>query len=308
VRTGTRLSPRVAGASDEWTAVRVDAPVEAADAMANFLFELGVAALIDDTQFAISPPPENGRRQIEAHVRSTEATAIVPSLRDYAAALERLDPCFAPIVVDTTAVPPTNWEALFRTHHRPVPVGERLLVAPPWDATATPGRELIIVEPGMAFGTGQHATTRTCLEELEAAVTTRRIGSVLDVGTGTGILAAAAARLGVPRVVAVDLDPGTLPVARVTLERNGVRTVLLAAGSAAAVRGRYDLVLANLLASVLIEEAPLLAARVASAGWLVVSGILAEQAPAVADAFIGWAVTHVRSDDPWRTLRLERTG
>jgi ribosomal protein L11 methyltransferase len=296
----------VAAASDEWTVVRIGAPAEAADAVANFLFELGVAALIDDTSFEPRAPAADERRQIEAHVPAADVPAIVPSLRAYAAALARLDPRFAPIVVDTASAPPTNWEEVFRAHHRPVAIGERLLVAPPWEVPDAPGRERIVVEPGLAFGTGQHATTRTCLEELEAAVATGRVASVLDVGTGSGVLAAAAARLGVARVVALDIDPAVLPTARGTFERNGLRGVRLVAGPVAAVRGRWDLVLANLLASVLIDEAPLLMARVALGGRLVVSGILAEQEPAVAAAFAGFAVTHVRSDDPWRTLRLER--
>jgi ribosomal protein L11 methyltransferase len=105
-----------------------------------------------------------------------------------------------------------------------------LLVAPPWDVPAAPGREVIVIDPGMAFGTGQHPTTRTCLEELEEIVATRRVESVLDVGTGTGILAAVAARLGVRRVVAVDIDPATLPIARATLRRTA-SGVLLAGGS-----------------------------------------------------------------------------
>jgi ribosomal protein L11 methyltransferase len=197
---------------------------------------------------------------------------------------------------------------VFRKHHRPLAVGARLLVAPPWDVPAAPGREVIVIEPAMAFGTGQHATTRTCLEELEAVLATCRVQSVLDVGTGTGILAVAAARLGVPRVVAIDLDPATLPAAQDARIRNCVPNVLLAAGGLAAVRGRYDLVLANLLADTLVAEAAALMAHTAPGGSVIASGILADQVDAVAAAFVPWPLARTRADGPWRTLRFGPAG
>src|SRR4029077_2311524 len=151
-------------------------------------------------------------------------------------------------------------------HHRPLVIGRRLLVAPPWDVPDAPDREVLVIEPGMAFGTAQHDTTRTCLEEIETAVAERQVRSALDVGTGSGVLAMALARLGVPRVVAFDLDAGVLPLARENLARNGAGAVLLAAGTVEAVRGRFDLVVANLLADALIDEASALAATVAPGG------------------------------------------
>jgi ribosomal protein L11 methyltransferase len=197
---------------------------------------------------------------------------------------------------------------VFRTHHRPLAIGARLLVAPPWDVPTAPGREILVIEPAMAFGTGQHATTRTCLEELEDVLATRRVRSVLDVGTGTGILAVAAARLGVPRVVAIDLDPATLPAAQDARARNRVPNVLLAAGGLAAVRGHYDLVLANLLADTLVAEAAALIAHTAPGGSVVASGILVEQVDAVAAAFVPWRLERTRADGPWRTLRFGPAG
>jgi ribosomal protein L11 methyltransferase len=292
---------------DDWVAVRIELPCAAADVIGNFLFEHGVTAVVDDVGF--EPQPAGAEpRCMEAHLPAAEAPALVAALREYAAAVTALDGALGPIQVATSPVPPTDWEAMFRAHHRPLAIGTRLLVAPPWDVPAGDGREVLVIDPGMAFGTGQHPTTRTCLEELEALIAARRVRSVLDVGTGTGILAAAAARLGVERVVAVDIDPDTLPVARATLDANGAGRARLVAGGAAAVRGVYDLVLANLLADALVEDAAALAARTAPGGALVASGILAEQADAVAGAFPGWTVTAVRADGPWRTLRLERTG
>jgi ribosomal protein L11 methyltransferase len=297
----------VPATSDDWIAVRVELPEAASDAIANFLFEQGVAGLIDDLHFEPGPRPGSLRR-MEAHVPAADAAAIVDSLRAYAAALAALDGALGPIGVETAPVPPTDWEAVFRTHHRPLAIGARLLVAPPWDVPTAPGREILVIEPAMAFGTGQHATTRTCLEELEDVLATRRVRSVLDVGTGTGILAVAAARLGVPRVVAIDLDPATLPAAQDARARNRVPNVLLAAGGLAAVRGHYDLVLANLLADTLVAEAAALLAHTAPGGSVVASGILVEQVDAVAAAFVPWRLERTRADGPWRTLRFGPAG
>lgn len=298
---------RVAGVPEEWVAVRVELPEAATEAVVNFLFENGATAVIDDARFEAGNRAGTPRL-MEAHVPADGVETLLASLRGYAAAITALDATYGPIRVETVPVPPTDWEAVFRAHHRPVTIGTRLLVAPPWDVPEPGGREVIVIDPGMAFGTGQHPTTRTCLEELEELVALRRLGSVLDVGTGTGILAAAAARLGVPRVVAIDVDPHALPVARATLARNQAAHVSLVAGGLDAIRGRYDLVLANLLADTLIAEAAALVGRTAPGGLVVASGILEQQLDAVATAFAPWRVAHVRAEGPWRTLRFAGAG
>jgi ribosomal protein L11 methyltransferase len=243
---------------------------------------------------------------MEAHVPQDRAASVARALAHWLASLAQIEPAAAEARVTTAPLPALDWEAVFRHHHRPIAVGERLLVAPPWDVPETSGREVLVVEPGMAFGTGQHETTRTCLEEIEAAVATGSVRSALDVGTGTGVLAAALARLAVPRVVALDTDPAVLPVARANLARNGASTVLVLAGGIAALRAQFDLVIANLLADALVAEAPALTALLAPSGRLVVSGVLAAQAADVVAAFPALHVTETRAADPWRTLRLQR--
>jgi ribosomal protein L11 methyltransferase len=293
-----RGQPSRVSATTAWVALRVDVPAAAADAVANFLLERGAAGVVtDDTA--------SGTR-IEAHVGADAHAALATALRTYLASLAALDPSWTSSAIEVEPVPAVDWDALFRAHHRPTPIGTRLLVAPPWDVPTAPGREVLVIEPGMAFGTGQHATTRGCLEEIEAAVAESKPRSALDVGTGSGILAAAAARLGIPHVVAVDVDPAVLPLARANLERNGAAHVRLVGGGVDAVRGRFDLVLANLLAETIVDSAARLAAAVAPCGRLVASGILAPQVPRVLGAFAGWRCAGERGDDAWRTLRLVR--
>jgi len=284
--------------------VRVDVAEHLADAVASFLEDEGVPALVTEVcaPEVAAPPP--GRTRLEAHVSAEREGPLLDALSRWLRSLRALEPAAEDVRIETTPLPPLDWEAAFRRHHRPVTVGRRLLVAPPWDVPDAPGREVLVIEPGMAFGTGQHETTRTCLEEIEVALGERTVRSALDVGTGSGVLAAALARLGVPRVVALDVDLAVLPLARDNLRRNGAPGTLLLAGGVAALRTRFDLVVANLLAAPLIAEAGALAAAVAPGGRLVVSGLLDTQAEAVAAAF-PLRVTATRAAGPWRTLRLE---
>jgi len=287
----------------EWVALRVDVAVDAADAVVNFLVERGANGVVTED----APSPEGTPRlRLEAHVTGAGGAAIAREVRAYLHELERLDAAWTAGPVETAPVPPTDWEGVYRAHHRPMAIGRRLLIAPPWDVPDAPGREILVIEPGMAFGTGQHATTRTCLEAIETLVTDGGIASALDVGTGSGVLAAALSRLGVTRVVALDVDAAVLPTARDNLMRNGAARVALFAGTAGGVRGAFDLVVANILADTLVTEAAALVARVAPRGHLVLSGLLAEQVDRVLAAFDGWRLADTRADDPWRTLHLVR--
>lgn len=291
-----------------WVAVIVECAESAADAVASLLLDEGAPGVMTGESGLDAPVLPPGRARLEAHVPDADAARLADVVRAYLASLATLDAAWADGSVRLAAVPAVDWDAVFRAHHHPLAIGARLLVAPPWDVPDAPGREVLVVEPGMAFGTGQHATTRTCLEEIEDAVVASGVATALDVGTGSGILAAALARLGVPRVVALDDDASVLALARDTLRRNGAGKVRLFGGRLAALRGRFDLVVANLLADVLVAEAHALADVTAPHGRLVVSGILAEQVDRVVAAYPDFALRHVRGDDPWRTLRLERRG
>jgi ribosomal protein L11 methyltransferase len=284
-----------------WVAVRVELAEAAAETVAAFLVEAGAPAVV--TAASDEPPPPPGRARLEAHVPAAEAPRILAALAE-----ELPTVASAAATVAVAPLPAVDWEAVFRRHHVPTAVGARLLVAPPWEVPDAPGRHVLVIAPGMAFGTGQHPTTRTCLEEIEAVVGAGGIDSALDVGTGSGVLAAALACLGVPRVVALDVDPAVPAVARANLRRNAAGSVLLLAGRPAAVRARFALVVANLLADALVAEAPALAAAVAPSGHLIVSGLLAPQVPAVLAAYPGWRVAHARCEASWSTLRLVRAG
>ena len=181
-------------------------------------------------------------------------------------------------------VPEQNWVQLTQSQFDPIRVSERLWIVPSWHSAPDPAAVNLVLDPGMAFGTGSHPTTRLCLEWLERNV---HAGcSVLDYGCGSGVLAIAAARLGAGSVVGVDIDPLAVEAARANAQRNAVTATFH--DSAQPVAGAYDLVVANILSNPLRVLAPAICAHVRSGGRLALSGILREQADEIAEIYGQW--------------------
>ena len=177
-----------------------------------------------------------------------------------------------------------NWVQLTQSQFDPIRISERLWIVPSWHQIPDPAAVNLILDPGMAFGTGSHPTTRLCLEWLEGKVSAQC--SLLDYGCGSGILAIAAARLGAGRVAGVDIDPQAIEAAYANAERNGVSALF--ADSAQPVAGEYDLVVANILSNPLRVLAPAICAHVRSGGQLALSGILREQAEEIIGIYSAW--------------------
>jgi ribosomal protein L11 methyltransferase len=182
------------------------------------------------------------------------------------------------------AVAEQNWVQLTQSQFDPIRVSERLWIVPSWHESPDPAAINLILDPGMAFGTGSHPTTRLCLEWLERHVTAGC--SVLDYGCGSGILAIAAARLGAGPVAGVDIDPQAVEAARANAERNGVAALF--ADSAEPVAGEYDVVVANILSNPLRVLAPAICAHVRPGGRLALSGILREQVDEIIAIYAQW--------------------
>jgi ribosomal protein L11 methyltransferase len=282
----------------DWIALRIAVPVELADSVANFLIERGAGGVVVDDAA--------DETIVESALPAHTIGPCRAALDGWLASLADVQPRAREIRVAAEPAADVDWDRVWREHHRPVAVGRRFVVAPPWDVPVVPDREVLVIEPGMAFGTGQHATTRTCLEAIEMAVAARAVRSLLDVGTGSGILALAAVRLGVGRVVAIDVDPAVLPLARTNLVANGAGGVTVVAGRAEALRATFDLVVANLLADAIVAEARALARTVAPGGRVVLSGVTAAQLASVVAAWPGWRVVETRAEAEWRTVSLER--
>jgi ribosomal protein L11 methyltransferase len=186
----------------------------------------------------------------------------------------------------------------------------RVFIRPSWIEAAIPaGAVEVVLDPGMAFGTGTHPTTALCLAALSDLLAARPGAAVLDVGTGSGLLAIAARKLGAARVRGNDNDPVAVGVARENAERNGAE-VQLSTDPLPAISGRYDLVVANILANTLVELAPEIAAHTAPGGVAVVSGILAPQEVEVVAAYAAAGLTPRpdldRRDGEWSLLAFGR--
>ncbi len=196
-----------------------------------------------------------------------------------------------------------DWVALVQSQFEPVRVTERLWIVPSWHAPPHPGAVNVILDPGAAFGTGSHPTTRLCLAWLEHNL--RPGDRVLDYGCGSGILAIAALKLGAGAAWAVDVDPLALQAARYNAERNAVPLAVLDARSA--VPGRARLTVANILANPLRMLAPILASHTQPGGAIALSGILEEQIPEVLADYSPWATLGVAGrDSGWVLLAGER--
>ena len=186
-----------------------------------------------------------------------------------------------PAIECRTAVADTDWVRATQSQFPPTRISDRLWIVPTWHEPPDPQAVVVRLDPGVAFGTGTHPTTRLCLRWLDA--TLRPGASVLDYGCGSGILAIAAAKLGASHVVGSDIDPQALQAARANSEANAVRADYTEPGSLRA--GTWDVVLANILSNPLMLLAPALLARVAPGGALVLSGVLERQADQVIEAY-----------------------
>ena len=250
--------------------------------------------------------PEPGTTPLWSATRLTamfeadaDAEALGAQLRqDFGAAAHRR--------LRTSLLEDQDWERVWLDQFHPMQFGERLWVCPAGKLPPHGEAPVIVdLDPGLAFGTGTHPTTALCLEWLDANPPQNQV--VLDYGSGSGILAVAALKLGAAELWAVDIDEQALLSTRDNATRNAVESRLHTLFPAALPERTFDLLLANILANPLIKLAPELAGRVRSGGSIVLSGILADQAGAVREAYAPWfQLSDTVEKDGWVRLQGER--
>ena len=198
-------------------------------------------------------------------------------------------------VVGVRPVADEDWVRLTQSQFSPVEITPTFWIVPSWHEPPEAAREVIRLDPGLAFGTGTHPTTRMCLRWIAQ----RRLDGlrVLDYGCGSGILAIGAAKFGAGEIVAVDIDPAAVESTQINAANNHAT---LQAGLPDAAKGQFDVVLANILATPLKVLAPLLCSHVAAGGHLVMAGILERQADELKEAYAPWLTLSVAdSEDGW---------
>jgi ribosomal protein L11 methyltransferase len=273
----------------------------AQDAITNFLVERGSSGVVlkEDEVRAYFPS-------------SADDLALKREIRRFLKGVIEFFPECAGQRIRWTTLKDRNWNNSWRKFFCPQKVGKSLLVIPPWLSPASRSRRKVItIEPGMAFGTGTHPTTQGCLEFLEEVTgSMKRKGLTgLDVGTGSGILAIAMAKMGVPKVLAIDNDPVALKTAAENVQLNETAAaVRLSDAELRRVTGTFAIVVANLTAETIIDLRPALEKKVARRGHLILSGILTRKVPEVVRSFDPDAFELVRrkSGKEWSTLLFAR--
>lgn len=282
-------------AAIRWVEIAVPSHPEAVEAVSEILDRVGYNGI------AVDEPLDGGPHVVKAYVVYDHAARI--KVRRVKEAIGRLRAFgLGPVgEVAVRRIADEDWLESWKSQFTPIRIGP-FFVRPSWSTARAEGLE-IVLDPGMAFGTGLHPTTRQCLEAVGELDVAGR--SVLDVGTGSGILAVAAAKRGAARVVAVDVDPLAVRAAAENALRNDAG-VEVALGSAADVPGAFGVVLANLVADVLVGIAGDLRARLVPGGALVCAGIVREKEELVTRALAGAGLAVRRRDqrDDWVRLDL----
>ncbi|MGB9082531.1 MAG: 50S ribosomal protein L11 methyltransferase [Desulfuromonadaceae bacterium] len=280
---------------DSWLEISCDVPETHADVVADFLTQLsGNGVCVDNLcvdAFSVSEIPDSVRVVIKAYLPANRDPA--PQMLELEVFLSELsvrhpEAAFGKPVL--SAVNSEDWSSSWKVHFKPLRVGKHLLIVPTWEEAAQlPGDLVLRIDPGMAFGTGGHETTRLCLELLEQVMEKSDptvAPSLLDLGTGSGILAMAASLLGAGRILALDIDPDAVEVARENLALNQLsERIECGTVPLESLTERFDIILANILAEELVRLAPYLTERLNNGGSLILSGILAEKEPLVRQGF-----------------------
>jgi ribosomal protein L11 methyltransferase len=283
-----------------WLQVSVRADPTALDVIANFLIERG------------SPGVVLRKREVQGYFDGDASTfQLRGDLRRFLRGIKAIYPEVDEKRLRWRLIKERNWNRAWQKFFTPQRIGRSFLVCPPWLAPPPlRGRHLITIEPGLAFGTGTHATTRFCMEFIERVAGSFGRGkfAALDVGAGSGILSIALVKSGAKKVWAIDNDPVAVKVAQINLLVNEVRKVRLSGARLSQIRRSFSVVVANLTAETILELADGLAKKVAPGGFLILAGILHRKVQGVMHYFTerGFKVLRRKREKEWVALLLRR--
>ena len=312
----------------DWMELRIETNHEGLEPVSALLSGLGIDGIVidDETEFEDFLEHNHpywdyvdealtrqmaGRSRITFYLEQSEdGLASLAAVREALCALGRQRSDCGALALTEETVRSSDWENNWQQYYHPLKIGRRLLVVPEWerDTAETQGRVTLLLNPGLTFGTGSHATTRLCLTALDELI--RGGERVLDLGCGSGILSIAALRLGAARAFACDIDPACETVAAENAALNDigpdvytVRTgdVLTDGALRTAMGAEYDLVVANIVADVILALAPCVRPLLRQGGRFLCSGIIDDRAEEVRQGLLaaGWRVLESRDADGW---------